>query len=182
MSQKPGARAIFSAGPAPDFDHPLEMLAACHDRIEDRCEVLHRLLDHLPKAGCDADARQAASSVMRYFDTAGEHHHEDEEFDRFPLVAAKSGEAATLLLIEHLRADHARMRALWRELREALRRIADADSSELDPQLVARFTTLYRAHIALEDAEMLPLAARVLEEADHAALGAVMARRRGVKP
>ena len=182
MSQTPGVRGLFSTAPAAGFDRPLEMLAACHDRIEDRCDVLHRLLDHLAEAGCDADARQAASSVTRYFDTAGEHHHTDEEADLFPLVATKSGEAATLRLIERLRADHAQMRALWLELRASLQRIADSGSTALDPQLVERFTTLYRAHIALEEAELLPLAVRVLGEADHAALGAVMARRRGVKP
>lgn len=181
MSQKPGAHALFPAAPAPDFDHPLEMLAACHDRIEDRCDVLHRLVGHLAKEGCDPQARQAAVSVMRYFDTAGEHHHADEETDLFPLVASRSGEPGTLALIERLLSDHTRMRALWQSLRASLQQIAEDGASALDPSLVDRFSTLYRAHIQLEEAELLPLAARVLSAEEQAALGGVMARRRGVK-
>jgi hypothetical protein len=28
---------------APDFEHPLKMLVACHNRIEAQCETLQRL-------------------------------------------------------------------------------------------------------------------------------------------
>jgi hemerythrin-like domain-containing protein len=166
--------------PAADFDHPLEMLAACHERIEDRCDVLERLVAHLAAAGCDEQARQAASNVVRYFDTAGEHHHEDEESDLFPLVAEK-GDAGAQHLIGRLRSDHAEMRRLWQPLRAALQAIAAGGASALDAALVERFTTLYRSHIRLEESELLPLAARLLDAREHAALGEVMARRRGVK-
>jgi hypothetical protein len=62
-----------------NFDHPLEMLTACHERIEAQCETLRRLAEHMPRHGCDAQAQQAASNVMRYFDSAVRHHREDDE-------------------------------------------------------------------------------------------------------
>ena len=62
---------------AADFDHPLEMLAACHDRIEERCELLHRLSRHMRDAGADAQAREVAANVIRYFDTSGYNHRRD---------------------------------------------------------------------------------------------------------
>ena len=55
-------RKDLFANAAADFDHPLEMLAACHDRIEERCALLHRLSQHLEEAGADSQARQAAVS------------------------------------------------------------------------------------------------------------------------
>jgi hypothetical protein len=48
------------------------------------CETLLRLVTHLQTHGADRPAQEAASAVMRYFDTAARHHHEDEEQDLFP--------------------------------------------------------------------------------------------------
>jgi hemerythrin-like domain-containing protein len=168
--------------PGPDFDHPLEMLAACHDRIEERLDVLQRLLAHLPAHGCDEQAQQAATNVMRYFDTAGEHHHEDEEANLFPALAASKADDTNMLeLIARLQREHEVMRALWQSLRIGLKRIADGVSADLDRGLVERFSAVYREHIEFEEAELLPLAERVLSAEEHAALGAAMAQRRGVK-
>ena len=70
--------------PGAGFEAPLEMLGTCHGRIEHQCETLRRLLAHLPVHGADAQARNAASAVMRRFDSAARDHHEDEEQDLFP--------------------------------------------------------------------------------------------------
>lgn len=185
----PSDRAQGLPGAAPDFDHPLEMLSACHDRIEDRCELLHRLLRHMASHGRDEQVRQAAESVLRYFDTAGEHHHDDEERDLFPALVAQDA-GATAALVAALRADHVEMRAAWQRLRTPLTRIArgaslddDAASeaeSVLDAGDVERFTALYRAHIAREEEDLLPLARRVLGGAALQTVGAAMARRRGL--
>src|SRR4051794_27833306 len=108
------AQLIGGGAPAPDFDHPLELLAACHERIADRIDTLERLIAHLPEHGCDEQAQQAAANVIRYFDSAGEHHHEDEERDLFPAIERASGENRdALTLIARLREDHTKMRALW---------------------------------------------------------------------
>ena len=168
--------------PGPDFDHPLEMLAACHERIEERLDVLHRLLGHLPAHGCDDQARQAAANVMRYFDTAGEFHHEDEETNLFPALTSKlPNDERVSELITRLRWEHEIMRVLWRSLRAELKPIADGTSADLVPELAEKFSARYRQHIALEEAELLPVAQRVLSTEELAALGAEMAQRRGVK-
>ena len=60
------------------------MLAACHLRIEQQCSTLRRLVPHLLAHGADSQARQAAASVLRYFQTAAIDHHADEEEDLFP--------------------------------------------------------------------------------------------------
>ena len=83
--------------PGPSFDEPLEMLAACHERIEEQLATLERMAAHLQRKGCDAEAKAAAQSVLRYFDTAGALHHQDEDHDLFPLLrvlAAAQGHAA----------------------------------------------------------------------------------------
>lgn len=166
------------SAPNADFDHPIEMLAACHERIEARCELLHRLLEHVSAKGCDVETRQAAASVLRYFDTAGEHHHEDEEMDLFPLLLAADADAAPL--VHRLKREHGEMRASWQELRVPLAAMAAGESVPLDEKQVTGFTALYRAHIAREDSELLPLAARALDAATLARIGESMAKRRGV--
>jgi hemerythrin-like domain-containing protein len=168
---------------AADFDHPLEMLSACHERIGDRLETLERLVAHLPQHGCDEQARQAATNVMRYFDTAGEHHHDDEERDLFPaLERTRTHDAAAAALIARLREEHVRLRGMWQTLRAELQCIAAGSGASLDAAHVERFGALYRQHIDLEELELLPLAEKALGESDTAALGAAMARRRGVTP
>jgi len=65
---------------------PLEMLSACHLRIERQCATLRRLVPHLAAHGATEDARTAAANVMRYFDSSALQHHADEEEDLFPAL------------------------------------------------------------------------------------------------
>lgn len=167
-----------------DFEHPLQMLEACHDRIRMQCETLGNLAAHLQTHGCDGQAQQAASNVMRYFDSAGRHHHEDEEQDLFPrMTAAAGGQNAgrVALLIDQLKREHQEMARLWLRLRRTLELIAHGGNVALDALEVSRFCAVYRAHIALEEANMIPLAALLLEEETLAAVGEAMAARRGIK-
>ena len=77
-------RANLTTEGLSDFNRPLEMLKACHERVEEQIEALHELAAHLGTHGCDEHAQQAAVNAMRYFDTAGRLHYEDEERDVFP--------------------------------------------------------------------------------------------------
>lgn len=167
-----------------DFEHPLEMLAACHDRIRLQCETLGRLAAHLPLHGCDAEAQQGASNVMRYFDSAGRHHREDEEQDLFPsMILAAEGEGArrTTLLISQLEQEHRKIEAIWLRLRDTLEDIAHGEAKMLDAIEVSRFCALYRAHMMLEEANLFPLAEMMLNAEQLAHLGRRMAQRRGVR-
>ena len=164
---------------APGFDHPLDVLEACHGRIARQCETLDKLLAHLPKHGVDLQAQQAARAVMTYFDTAAVHHHDDEERNLFPLLEL-AGAPGACDLIETLTLEHDELALLWRRLRADLQRIERGAEGVLDEVLARRFIALNRSHLEFEDSQILPLARRLLGPAEIERLGRAMAARRGV--
>ena len=164
---------------APGFDNPLDMLHACHDRIMDQCATLQKLLQHLPAHGCDVQAQQAAQAVLRYFDTAGQFHHQDEEVDLFPLLRATHNADAEAL-VKRLLEEHQVMNALWSGLRTQLQAIAEEKSAVLEKKLVADFSLAYGRHVMLENMQLLPLAAQLLSQQQQTDFGKKMAERRGV--
>lgn len=166
---------------APSFDEPVAMLEACHGRIEAQLQTLEKLVEHLADYGNDAEARDAARFVMRYFDTAGADHHRDEDEDLFPLLrrrAAEQERAEISAVINELEADHRTMELQWSRLRERLSRIAQDNGAELSATDIAGFAWLYRRHIEREAAAVLPFARQALSEAERARLGERMAARR----
>jgi hemerythrin-like domain-containing protein len=171
------------AAPAAGFEVPLEMLAACHGRVQAQCATLQRLLPHIAAKGADRAAQEAATAVMRYFDTAAVHHHADEEQDLFPaLLEAMAGSDAVCIrdLTRTLAAEHRLLEQHWRALRTALAAVAAGDATLLKPALVQDFVALYAGHIAREEAELLPMAARLLDAATLDGVGRAMRQRRGV--
>jgi hemerythrin-like domain-containing protein len=172
------------ADPAPSFDEPLEMLAACHERIEAQLCTLEKLIEHLAANGCDPAAQDAASQVMRYFDTAGVEHHRDEDEDIFPLLrslAAERDRPEVSAIINGLEEDHATMEAQWSRLRARLDALAAGREARLDAEDVGRFAWLYRRHMEKEAALVLPFAREAVSETDRAALGERMAARRRIR-
>jgi hemerythrin-like domain-containing protein len=170
--------------PAPSFDEPLEMLAACHERIEAQLGTLERLGPHLEKKGCDAEAQTAAQAVLRYFDTSGKFHHEDEDHDLFPLLrarAALAGRPEVAAAIDELEREHETMEGQWARLRARLVAVA-AGEARLDTEDVARFAWLYRRHMDREATAVLPFARETLDPAQRALLGERMAARRKIAP
>jgi len=177
------AHEPMTPGSGPKFDQPLETLAACHERIEERLAALERLVPHLEKHGCDAEARAAAQAILRYFDTSGVHHHQDEDQDLFPLLrarAAAQGRAEIAAAIEELEREHETMDAQWRRLRQRLLAVVEGEP-RLAAEDVTRFAWLYRRHMDREGAAVLPFAREALDAAERAALGERMAARRGIK-
>lgn len=170
------------SSPAAGPEAPLDMLAACHTRVEKQCQTLLRLQPHLMEHGSDAAAREAASAVMRYFDTAAKHHHEDEEQDLFPaLLDAMAGSDAVCIrdLTQALQAEHRLLEARWAALREKLEVVAEAEALLLTPEEVTAFVEAYRRHILKEDTELLPMTARLLGEEALKGIGQAMRARRG---
>lgn len=170
------------AAPAVGFEVPLEMLAACHGRVEGQCATLRRLVVHLAGHGADPQAREAAAAVMRYFDTSAVHHHADEEVDLFPaLVESMAGSDAVCLheLTASLTAEHRELERRWRALRRPLEQVAAGHASALPDDEVLGFIGLYERHIAREEAELLPMAGRLLSDAELDRIGLAMRARRG---
>jgi hemerythrin-like domain-containing protein len=169
---------ILHDSAAPSFDDPLGMLVACHGRIHRQLATLGRLQRHLPEHGCDDDARAAARAILRYFDTAAPHHHQDEEDSVFPRVLARTADARPIA--ERLLAEHEKLAANWRHLRPLLAGIAAGERANLDAKTVHDVQAAYEAHIACEEDELIPLAREVLTADELAQIGREMAERRGV--
>jgi len=170
--------------PVAGFDEPLEMLQACHGRIEEQLQTLERLAEHVAARGSDVTAQSAAKSVLRYFDTSGAYHHRDEDEDLFPLLRARAaalGRIEVAAAIDELEREHATMDAQWRRLRETLSAISALRDVQVDADEIARFGWLYRRHMERETLLVLPFANEVLREEERADLGTRMAARRGAK-
>jgi hemerythrin-like domain-containing protein len=170
--------------PAAGFEVPLEMLSACHGRVESQCRTLLRLVPHIAANGPDQAAREAARSIMRYFDTSARHHHADEEEDLFPalLLWAPDAQLAPLReLVLALQAQHRELERSWGELRGELEGVCLETIRDLNSEKVVHLVELYRLHIAREEEELLPLAARLLGDAQLDVVGRAMRLRRGIK-
>lgn len=174
--------------PGAGFDQPFELLGACHERVQRSLDLLHRLQTHLAAHGADAQARDAARDVMRYFDIAAPLHHEDEERHVFPALLAADA-ARHGALVARLQDEHRRMAAAWPAARAALQAVADGSWSSADTDAAAaawrRFADLYGPHIEAEEALAYPAAQARLSAEGAAVMGAEMAARRGltaVKP
>jgi hemerythrin-like domain-containing protein len=161
------------------------MLAACHERVERMLTLLGRLRAHLAQHGCDAQARQAAADVMRYFDVAAPRHHEDEELHVFPPLLV-AGDEAVKAVVRRLQQDHLDMALNWAQARTVLDRVVQAGDGS-GPVLNAheeaaleRFAGVYGRHIEDEDGLVYPQARRTLTQEALQAMGEDMMARRGV--
>jgi hemerythrin-like domain-containing protein len=163
---------------APSFDDPLALLGACHGRIERQLATLARLQRHLPEHGCDRDARAAARAILQYFDSAAPNHHADEEDSLFPRLVAAVPAAGRL--VADLEGDHAVLATNWRRLRPMLAAIAAGARANLSARDVAVVSGAYARHIAREETDLIPLAARTLDAPTLAEIGREMAARRNV--
>jgi len=169
--------------PSAGFEAPLEMLAACHGRIQTQCATLLRIRSHVAIFGADDAARSAVRSVMRYFDGAAHDHHEDEERDLFPaLLESMAGSDAICIrqLVDSLTIDHRELERLWDILKAWLVRIEAPDTVSPERGEICLFVDLYGRHIAREEQELLPMAARLLDSPDLARIGQSMRLRRGI--
>ena len=147
--------------PAVGFGQPFELLEACHERVQRSLALLGRLIVHVDANGHDANSRSAAADVLRYFDMAAPLHHQDEELHVFPMLA-DADDAALVAAVAGLRADHARMEALWAGLRVTLLAWSRPDSAgDIDAVVRERamaFDGLYAAHVLTEEGTVFPAA------------------------
>ena len=174
-------------GQRPDhgFDEPLGLLSDCHRRIEHFLDVLVAVDGQACGGPLAAGQRQALQSAVRYFAVAAPMHTADEEVSLFPRLRASGDSAATeaLALLGRLEHDHddaeihqAAVDALVRQWLAA-DRLAAADAARLRKHL-AHLQALYRRHIAVEDQELFPAAARMLAQTELRQIGDEMAARR----
>ncbi len=82
---------------APSFDHPIEMLEACHDKVRHFTHQLAQLPAHLDQFGITDATIQTIHGILRYFDVAAPLHHADEEQNLF-LIFVPDGEEPPALV------------------------------------------------------------------------------------
>jgi hemerythrin-like domain-containing protein len=163
--------------PAVGFDQPFELLQACHDRVHRTLGLLLRLGEHLQTVGPDQQAQEAAADVLRYFDIAAPHHHEDEERHVLPRLR-KLGQVD---LADRLASEHRQMNAAYQAIRIELVALRDQAVCPTGAGWQA-FADLYRAHIELEESSAYPPVRDKALAADLAKMGADMSERRQVRP
>jgi hemerythrin-like domain-containing protein len=176
-------------GPDHDFDEPLGLLSDCHRRIEHFLRVLVAIDERAAGGPLTAEFRMALEGALRYFTMAAPKHTADEEQSLFPRLRASGDPAAAqaLELLDGLEHDHdtadehhARVDTLVRRWLADDRLDPDA-SAELRERL-KQLQALYDRHIAIEDRELFPAAARVLPATDIQQIGREMATRRQLRP
>jgi len=170
---------------APGFDQPIAMLKHCHDKIRKQLATLQSLLGHLSAHGADAAAQQAARAVQKYFNTAAHLHHADEEQDLLPMLeSTATGDDLELIrtLKPQILEQHQQMDKDWHILNSQLDRIAAGSGAELSADGVERFVQAYTDHMAMEEANVAPMAKRLFSAAQMAIFGEAMQRRRGIVP
>jgi hemerythrin-like domain-containing protein len=179
----------LGAAPQHGFDQPLGLLSDCHRRIEGFLGMMIRVLERSEggREPLGGDEREALEAALRYFDVAAPRHTQDEEQSLFPRLRASSDPAAheALERMQSLETDHRHADAMHEEVKQLCRRWLDgepvaASDFERIGFLLQALRDVYTHHIALEDSELFPLAARVLNQQQLLEVGQEMAQRRGL--
>lgn len=168
---------------AATFDDPLGMLRACHRRIERALDVMDRIAGLEAAGPLEERSRSVLRQTLHYFATGVPRHAADEEASLFPRLrrAAERSGAVEKLQDEHaaLDAGHRELDHLGQELLES-GAFASPTRRERFRQLIALLKEIYAEHIRIEDEEVFPAAAQVLQGEQLEEVGAEMAARRGI--
>jgi hemerythrin-like domain-containing protein len=168
--------------PDHDFGAPLGLLSDCHRRIEHFLAVLVALVDRGDQL--NEGGRRDLEGALDYFAKSAPLHTADEEESLFPRLRQSTDETAlrALTTMDRLERDHQEAAghhaAVDRLGRAWLSRPLEAAERSSMRSHLKRLQELYSAHIAVEDRDLFPAAARVLGEAELDAVGREMAARR----
>lgn len=153
---------------------------ACHDRILQRLDTLERVAGSI-ETNRD-EALRAAQAVIRFFDTNGNWHTQDEEESLFPRLAATAG-SEDLNYLTELEAQHQTAEQVYAELKQTLLLLSgnpDAEAMARFRSLAAQLCAIYRAHIASENQRLIAISARILTKEQIAEMALEMKLRRGL--
>jgi hemerythrin-like domain-containing protein len=171
-----------------DYSDPTGLLSDCHRRIEMFLASLQAVAKVMDRPLTDEAAR-ALDSALRYFREAAPKHTADEEESLFPRLRdiRHADVQAALASLAALEQDHRRAEPLHADVaRLGKQYLAAGSLSQAEVEAfrgaVARLASMYQQHIRVEDGTVFPLAARLLSQADQAAIGAEMAARRTPRP
>lgn len=161
-------------------------MKSCHRRIE-------RFLQTLKKIGqcreLDAQHAEALRKAIDYFKSAGPRHNEDEDVSLFPALAASADAAgaAAMQRMRQLAEEHAAAEKLHHRIDELAEtwlksgKISDTHRREFQGA-VETLISIYTPHIAMEETDIFPLAAKVLDSSTLLNIGDQMRSRRADNP
>lgn len=176
----------IGAKPSPTFAQPLELLSDCHRRVESFLRALIIVTEQADGGPLDARQREALQTALRYFREAAPKHTADEEESLFPRMRQLGDVAGreALAKIQALEADH--------EVAEGEHGVVEQlgqkwlANGDLKPEetrrmdeALRRLQKIYEHHIAVEDNEVFPIAAKLVPAEMLAEIGREMAQRRG---
>jgi hemerythrin-like domain-containing protein len=170
-------------GAKPDcgFDDPLGMLKDCHRRVERFLGILCLVVERAQGRELTGEESTAAEAALHYFREGGQRHTADEEESLFPRLRAASARAEETL--SRLESDHQDAGQLH-DLVEKLYRVWIARgtlSSEETQELLSatcQLRNLYVNHSRIEETEVFPFAAKVLDSQSLTAIGSELEARR----
>lgn len=171
---------------SPTFQQPLALLSDCHRRVEHFLALLRRVAHDADGGPLNSLQHEALETALRYFREAAPKHTADEEDSLFPrLRALVTPEAlAVLEKVRALEADHKTAGRsheaveIFGQLWLIQNHLGSDETAALKTHL-DWLHALYSTHIAIEDSEVFPAAARLLADDDLNAVGREMAARRG---
>ena len=166
------------------FDDPLGMLQDCHRRIERFLAILCDVAERAHARTLTDEEAAAIRAALAYFREGGRRHTADEEESLFPRMRS-GAPAGTLDPVDRLEDDHREADPLHDDV-DRLYSTWLTDGSLSDPdqhtllEKTRRLRALYSSHIQTEEATVFPAAARLLDRAAIAAIGAEFRARRNI--
>jgi len=162
-----------------DFSNPLGLLSDCHRRIERFLGALLRLSEANQGGGLDPSEAASLKAALDYFRDAAPKHTADEEESLFPRMRSAGAPAG----LEDLESDHHLADAAHREVEALGRQWLAQNRLPEEPvrrliALLRQLAEMYSRHIAVEDNEIFPAAARALNSEQLAEVGREMKTRR----
>lgn len=178
---------VIGAKPESNFADPIGLLSDCHRRIERFLSVLVQVSAQAQGGPLNEEQRRAFDTALRYFREAAPKHTADEEETLFPRLRNmdRPEVRAVLSRVEALEQEHERANHAHAEVdRLGTQWLASGTLAPVDAERLATLVTelqeLYKGHIAVEEGEVFPVAARNLAAPDRKAVGDEMAARRGL--
>jgi iron-sulfur cluster repair protein YtfE (RIC family) len=172
--------AVIQIGAPPaTIDTPIEHLMACHRRIEQRLDGLFNAAGYL-KTDRPA-ALEAIRNSLRFMDTSGALHTEDEEASLFPRLRPKLS-SDEIAFLNSLETQHVEAGAIYSELKRLAQDLASEPGTESVRryrECAERLRSLYRDHIRAEDEILTAIARRSLDAGEIGAISREMRARRG---
>ncbi|MDQ6881042.1 MAG: hemerythrin domain-containing protein [Pseudomonadota bacterium] len=172
---------LAATGPLPGAEELLQAMADFNRRLLDHCADLRRLVPAPDERGFHAHARADMHQLSRFFAEELPRHHDDQDLDLLPaLIESMAGSDAVCLreITDLLTREHRELRRQWLIIRPAIDGVCNGRTQALPVPEIEAFVERCEACVAREGSELLPMAARLLSDAQLAAIGESMHRRR----